>query len=166
MERLLDMKRIAIYPGTFDPITNGHLDLVERSLRIFDEVIIALAPSQRKKPLFTIKERLQMLKRSLRRYRRAKVEEFEGLLVEFVERKKGIAILRGLRAISDYEYELQMAHMNRRLKTDIETVFMMPSEEYSFLTSSIIKEVASFGGSLSGLVPENVEIELKKKYKR
>ena len=157
------MKRIAIYPGTFDPITNGHLDLVERSLRIFDEVIVAVAPSSMKKPLFTIQERIKMIKGSIRRYRRARVEVFEGLLVKFVERKKGIAILRGLRAISDYEYELQMAHMNRRLKTDIETVFMMPSEEYSFLTSSIIKEVASFGGSLRGLVPPNVESELKKK---
>jgi len=157
------MKRIAIYPGTFDPITNGHIDLVERSLRIFDEVIIAVAPSHRKKPLFRIEERLYMIKESLRRYERAKVEELHGLLVEFVERKKGIAILRGLRAISDYEYELQMAHMNRRLKTDVETVFMMPSEEYSFITSSIIKEVASLGGSLKGLVPGNVEIELKKK---
>jgi len=157
------MKRTAIYPGTFDPITNGHLDLVERSLRIFDEVIIAVAPSHKKKPLFTINERLKMIRGSLRRYSRARVEKLEGLLVEFVERKKGVAILRGLRAISDYEYELQMAHMNRRLKTDIETVFMMPSEEYSFITSSIIKEVASLGGSLKGLVPGNVERELKKK---
>jgi pantetheine-phosphate adenylyltransferase len=107
-----------------------------------------------------------MIKKAVKRYRRARVEAFEGLLVEFVQRRGGIAILRGLRAISDFEYELQMAHMNRRLKTDIETVFMMPSEEYSFLTSSIIKEVAAFGGSLNGLVPKNVEIEIKRKYEQ
>jgi pantetheine-phosphate adenylyltransferase len=157
------MKRIAIYPGTFDPITNGHLDLIERALRIFEEVIIAVAPSQRKKPLFTLEERLTMIKKAVKKYRRAKVEPFEGLLVEFVGKKRGIAIIRGLRAISDFEYELQMAHMNRRLKTDIETVFMMPSEEYSFLTSSIIKEVAELGGSMRGLVPKNVEIAIRKK---
>jgi pantetheine-phosphate adenylyltransferase len=157
------MKRIAIYPGTFDPITNGHLDLVERALRVFDEVIIAVAPSYKKKPLFTLDERMNMIKKAVKQYKRARVEVLEGLLVEFVEKKRGIAILRGLRAISDYEYELQMAHMNRRLKTDIETVFMMPSEEYSFITSSIIKEVAALGGSMNGLVPENVEIEMKRK---
>jgi pantetheine-phosphate adenylyltransferase len=157
------MKRIAIYPGTFDPITNGHLDLVERALRVFDEVIIAVAPSHKKQPLFTLEERMKMIKKAVKKYKRARVEALEGLLVEFVERKSGIAILRGLRAISDFEYELQMAHMNRRLKTGIETVFMMPSEEYSFITSSIIKEVASLGGSMSGLVPENVEIEMKRK---
>jgi len=157
------MKRIAIYPGTFDPITNGHLDLVERALRIFEEVIIAVAPSHKKQPLFTLEERMKMIQKAVKKYRRARVETFEGLLVDFVERKRGIAIIRGLRAISDFEYELQMAHMNRRLKTDIETVFMMPSEEYSFVTSSIIKEVAALGGSMNGLVPKNVEIEIKRK---
>ena len=160
------MKRIAIYPGTFDPITNGHLDLIERANRIFDEVIIGVALSQKKKTLFTMEERLKMITSAVKRYKRVKVMAFEGLLVDFVEKNNGIAILRGLRAISDYEYELQMAHMNRRLKTDIETVFMMPSEEYSFLTSSIIKEVASFSGSLNGLVPKNVKNELKKKFAR
>ena len=157
------MKRVAIYPGTFDPITNGHLDLVDRGLRIFDEVIIAVAPSQKKQPLFTLEERIKMIKKAVKKYRRAQVETFDGLLVEFVARKRGIAILRGLRAISDFEYELQMAHMNRRLKTDIETVFMMPSEEFSFITSSIIKEVAALGGSMNGLVPKNVEFEIKRK---
>jgi len=157
------MKRIAIYPGTFDPITNGHLDLIERALRVFDEVIIAVAPSSKKQPLFNLEERMKMIEKAVKKYKRARVEALEGLLVEFVKRKKGIAIVRGLRAISDFEYELQMAHMNRRLKTDIETVFMMPSEEYSFITSSIIKEVAALGGSMNGLVPENVEIEMKRK---
>jgi pantetheine-phosphate adenylyltransferase len=159
------MKRIAIYPGTFDPITNGHLDLVERGLRIFDEVIIALAPSQKKQPLFTIKERLWMIKKSTKLLKRVRVESFNSLLVDYVKKKKGVAILRGLRAVSDFEYELQMALMNRRLNTNIETVFMMPSEDYSFLTSSIIKEISSFGGSVDGLVPKDVEKELRKKFR-
>jgi pantetheine-phosphate adenylyltransferase len=159
------MKRIAIYPGTFDPITNGHLDLVQRGLRMFDEVIIALAPSQKKRPLFTIKERLGMIKKSMEGLKRVRVESFNSLLVDYVKNKKGVAILRGLRAVSDFEYELQMALMNRRLNTNIETVFMMPSEDYSFLTSSIIKEIASFGGSLNGLVPKEVEKALKKKFR-
>jgi pantetheine-phosphate adenylyltransferase len=158
------MKKTAIYPGTFDPITNGHLDLVKRALRTFDEVIIALAPSQKKQPLFTVKERLDLIKKAIKGFRRARVEAFNGLLVEYVKEKKGTAIVRGLRAISDYEYELQLALMNRRLDKDIETVFLMPSEEYSFLTSSIIKEIASFGGSVKGLVPLEVEAALKKKY--
>ena len=156
---------MAIYPGTFDPITNGHLDLVERALRIFDEVIIAVAPSQRKQPLFTIAERLKLIKSAIKEVERVKVEAFNGLLVEYVKERKGIAILRGLRAVSDFEYELQMAHMNRRLDTNVETVFMMPSEEYSFLTSSMVKEVASLGGTVRGLVPEEVEIALKEKFK-
>jgi len=159
------MKTIAIYPGTFDPITNGHLDLVRRALRFFDEVVIAVAPSQKKQPLFTVSERLDMIKAAVKGLKRAKVEAFDGLLVKYVRKKKGNAILRGLRAISDYEYELQMAHVNRRLNTNIETVFMMPSEEYSFLTSSIIKEVASFGGSVRGLVPDIVEAALREKFK-
>jgi pantetheine-phosphate adenylyltransferase len=159
------MKKIAIYPGTFDPITNGHLDLVERGLMIFDEVIIAVAPSQRKQPLFTLKERLKMIISAIKRVKRVKVEAFNCLLIEYVRKKKGIAILRGLRAVSDFEYELQMAHMNRRLDTNIETVFMMPSEEYSFLTSSIVKEIAFYGGSVKGLVTDDVENALREKFK-
>ncbi len=160
------MKKIAIYPGTFDPFTNGHLDLVKRAICIFDEVIIAVAPSGRKHPLFTLPERIELIKASTKGFKNVKVESFTTLLVEYVRKKKGIAILRGLRAISDFEYELQMALMNRRLDTNIETVFMMPSEEYSFLTSTIVKEVASFGGSVKNLVPDVVEKALIDKLKK
>ncbi|HZV48089.1 MAG TPA: pantetheine-phosphate adenylyltransferase [Thermodesulfovibrionales bacterium] len=158
------MKKRAIYPGTFDPITNGHLDLIKRAVRIFNEVIIAVAPSHKKKPLFTLQERLNMINLAVTGIKEAKVEAFSGLLVEYVRQRKGDAILRGLRAISDFENELQMAHMNRTLDADIETVFMMPSEEYGFITSSVIKEVASFGGSVRGLVPEAVEAALQEKF--
>ena len=159
------MKKRAIYPGTFDPITNGHLDLIKRAVRIFNEVIIAVAPSQKKKPLFTIQERLNMINLAVTGIKEAKVEAFSGLLVEYVRQRKGDAILRGLRAISDFENELQMAHMNRTLDADIETVFMMPSEEYGFITSSVIKEVALLGGSVRGLVPEAVEAALQEKFR-
>jgi len=159
------MKKIAIYPGTFDPFTVAHVDIVKRGLKIFDEIIVAVAPSQKKQPLFNPKERLNMIRKSIEGLDGVRVEVFNGLLVDFVEDKKGIAIIRGLRAVSDFEYELQMAHMNRRLNTEVETVFLMPAEEYSFLTSTAVKEVASFGGSIKGLVPEVVEDALKEKFK-
>ncbi len=159
------MKR-GIYPGTFDPFTNGHLDLVHRGLRIFDEIIIAVAPNPKKEPLFTIEERLSLIGESVKDYDNVRVEAFDGLLVDYARSVGGVAILRGLRAVSDFEYELQMAHMNRRLDMNVETVFMMPSEEYSFLTSTIVKEAASFGGSVKGLVPEAVEKALKEKFRK
>jgi pantetheine-phosphate adenylyltransferase len=166
MQKGENMKTTAIYPGTFDPVTNGHLDLIKRALRTFDEVIVAVAPSLKKQPLFTLEERLRLIHLAVRGLKRAKVDSFNSLLVDYVRKKKGNAILRGLRAISDFEYEFQLAHMNRRLNTNIETVFMMPSEEYSYLTSSLVKEVASFGGSVTGLVPDDVEKALKDKFKK
>lgn len=159
-------RRIAIYPGTFDPFTNGHLDLVTRSLGIFDEVIVAIAPSMKKSPLFTTEERLDMIRQSLKGVRHVRFEVFDNLLVEYVAQRGGVAIVRGLRAVSDFEYELQMALMNRRLDARIETVFMMPNEEYTFLTATIVKEIASFGGSVKYLVPVPVEKALKKKFGR
>ncbi len=159
------MKRIAICPGTFDPITNGHIDIVMRSLSIFDEIVVAVAPNPRKTPLFKLEERMDLIRESFRDLRRVTIESFDGLLVNYVKQKGGVAIVRGLRAISDFEYELQMALMNRRLDSGIETVFMMPSEEYSFLTSTMIKEIASFGGSVKGLVPEFVEKALSEVFK-
>lgn len=159
-------KRIGIYPGTFDPFTNGHLDLVKRGLRIFDQLIVAVAPSPKKNPLFSIEERLHLIGETLKSYKRVRLEMFDGLLVDYVSERKGAAIIRGLRAVSDFEYELQLALMNRRLSSDIETVFMMPSEEYSYLTATIVKEIASLGGSVSGLVPRHVETALKKKFRK
>jgi pantetheine-phosphate adenylyltransferase len=157
--------KLGIYPGTFDPITNGHLDLVERGLRIFDGLIIAVAPSPKKQPLFTLEERLHLIRQSVKDCRNVRAEAFNGLLVNYVKEKGGAAIIRGLRAVSDFEYELQMALMNRRLDMQVETVFMMPSEEFSFLTSTIVKEAASFGGSVKGLVPDVVEKALNDKFK-
>lgn len=158
--------RIAICPGTFDPVTNGHLDIIERSLRIFNKVIIAVASNPKKQPLFSVEERLRLIKESVKGYNNIELESFDGLLVDYVKGKSGSAIVRGLRAVSDFEYELQMALMNRRLDTNIETVFMMPSEEFTFLTSTVVKEVSSFGGSVKGLVTEAVERALKEKFKR
>lgn len=157
---------IAVYPGTFDPVTNGHLDIIRRSLEIFERVIVAVAANPKKSPLFDLKDRLELLQKSLGRLNGVDVEAFDGLLVKYLRRKKAFAIIRGLRAVSDFEFELQMALMNRKLDPGIETVFLMPSEEYSYLTSSVVKEVASLGGRLTGLVPPVVARRLREQFRR
>ena len=158
------MKRIAVYPGTFDPVTNGHVDLAERSLRMFDRVIVAVAANPKKQPLFELRERIAMFKKATMGYRNLVIEGFDGLLVDYVKEKKAVAIIRGLRAVSDFEHEMQMALMNRRLDNSIETVFMMPNEDYSFITSTIVKEAASYGGDVSSLVPKGVVEKLGKRF--
>lgn len=158
------MKHIAVYPGTFDPVTSGHIDLVERSLRIFDELIVAIAANPKKTPLFSLEERIAMFREVTVKYEKVVIEGFDGLLVDYVKQKKAVGIIRGLRAVSDFEYEMQMALMNRRLDSGIETVFLMPNEEYSFITSTIVKEAASYGGDVSSLVPQVVVEKLKKKF--
>jgi len=158
------MSKLAVVPGTFDPITNGHLDIVERSLRIFDEVVVAVATNPKKKPLFSLEDRIRLAHRTLARKKRVSVESFEGLLVRYARSRGGIALVRGLRAISDFEYELQMALMNRRIDSEVETVFLMPNEDYSFLTSTIVKEIASLGGPISSLVHPVVEKALVKHF--
>jgi pantetheine-phosphate adenylyltransferase len=156
----------AIYPGTFDPITNGHIDVIQRTLKIFDDVIIAVAPSYKKKPLFSTEERVKLIKESVKEIGRVEVEVFDVLLIDYAKSRGAIALVRGLRAVSDFEYELQMALMNRRMDANIETVFMMPSEENTFLSSTMVKEVASLGGLVRGLVPEHVEKALVKKFRK
>ena len=159
------MKRIAVYPGTFDPVTNGHLDLVERSLRMFDRVIVAIAANPKKAPLFSLQERLSMFRFVVKGRHNVEVEGFDCLLVDYMKEKKAVGLIRGLRAVSDFEYELQLALMNRRLDSTVETVFLMPSEEYSFITSTIVKEAASYGGDVSSLVPKLVVRSLQKKFR-
>jgi pantetheine-phosphate adenylyltransferase len=148
--------RTAVYPGTFDPITNGHLDIIERGSRLFDRVVIAILSNVEKAPLFTLEERVSLIKDSVSSLRNVSVETFSGLLVDYVHSRGAHVIVRGLRAISDFEYEFQMALMNRRLDPEVETVFMMPAEAYSYLSSRLVKEVASLGGDVSGLVPPPV----------
>jgi pantetheine-phosphate adenylyltransferase len=161
------MKKLAIYPGTFDPITNGHLDLVKRSLKFFDEVVIAVAvKGPGKEPLFDVKERLGMIRESASGLEGVSVESFDCLLVDYARSKGAKAVIRGLRAVSDFEFELQLALMNRKLDSNLETVFMMPSLRYIFLTSTIVKEAANYGGSVEGLVPEAVERALKEKFRK
>lgn len=158
------MERIAVYPGSFDPVTNGHCDIVRRGLRLFDKVIIAIARNGSKNPLFTIEQRLEMLRESLNGMPGAEVDSFEGLLVDYVVKRRADAILRGLRAVSDFEYEFQMALMNRKLNKNVQTVFLMTGLRWIFISSSIIKEAARFGGDTRGMVPDIVYEKLKKKF--
>jgi pantetheine-phosphate adenylyltransferase len=154
---------IAICPGSFDPVTNGHLDLIERAAKIFDTLIVSVLRNQEKEPLFDLEERLEMLREVLRPYKNVEVDSFAGLLMEYARKKQARVILRGIRAVSDYEYELQMALMNRKLEPQVETVFMLPGEAYSYLSSRLVREVARLGGSLKGLVPAIVEKRLRRK---
>jgi pantetheine-phosphate adenylyltransferase len=156
-------KTIAIYPGSFDPPTNGHLDLIERGSKIFDELIVAILRNPDKDPLFSVAEKRRMLESLTGDFKNVRVDTFEGLTVDYAARVNATAVLRGIRALSDYEYELQMALMNRKLQPDLETVFMMPAEQYSYLSSRLVREVAKLGGSITDLVPEMVEQKLKEK---
>ena len=152
---------VGLYPGSFDPITNGHLDLIERGARLCDRLTVAILRNEEKQPLFTVEERTEMLREVVRCYPNVEVDSFNGLLVEYAQRQGTTVILRGIRAISDYEYELQMALMNRRLCPTIETVFLMAGEAYSFISSRLVKQVISLGGNIAGLVPPSVEVRLR-----
>jgi pantetheine-phosphate adenylyltransferase len=154
----------AVYPGMFDPMHNGHLDLIERSLRIFDELIVAVVANPSKAPLFTVKERLELIDEATRGLERMRITSFDGLLVDLVNREAADCIVRGIRAVSDFEYEFQMALMNRKLQSTVETVFMMPHERYSYVSSRLIKEVASLGAPVTGMVPPIVEERLNEKF--
>ena len=159
------MKKKAIYPGSFDPITNGHIDIVLRAQSIFDEVVVAILKNPDKDSLFTVRERIDMLKEIFKENGRVTIRAFDGLLVNFARQLNANAIVRGLRAISDFEYEFQMALMNRKLSPEIETVFMTPREEYTYLSSGLVKEIASHGGDIHEFVPEIVEKRLRNKLK-
>ncbi len=158
------MSKTALYPGTFDPFTNGHLDMVQRGLKLFDGIVIAVAENPKKEPLFDINERVSMIREAVRELEGVSVEPFHGLMVDFAKEMGVSTTIRGLRAVSDFEFELQLALMNRKLDRSIDTVFLMPSLRYIFLTSTIVKEAALYGGSVTGLVPENVERELRRKF--
>ena len=159
------MPDIAVYPGSFDPITNGHLDLIQRGLKVFDRIIVAVATNTFKKSLFTIEERMEMIRVSLADQPKVSIDSFEGLLVHYAKRRNARVILRGLRAVTDFEYEFQLAMMNRRLEPEIETVFLMTGLRWVFLSSSILKEAAVHGGDIEGMVPEIVVRMLKEKFR-
>ena len=156
------MKNIAVYPGSFDPVTNGHLDIIKRAARVFEKVYVAILTNSSKSPMFTVDERVAMIRRSVEELgiKNVEITAFSGLLVDFVAEKNANVIIKGLRAVSDFEYEFQMALMNHKLLRDVETLFMMTSNKYSYLSSSIVKEVARYGGNLTGLVPEGLIPEI------
>lgn len=158
--------RTAIYPGSFDPITNGHLDIIKRGAEIFDKIIVAVLINVDKKGLFNIEERVELIKKATYDIKNIEIISFQGLLIDLLKEKNSNVILRGLRAVSDFEYEMQMALMNNKLNSDVETVFMMTSAENSFLSSSAIKQVAKFGGNINGLVPNNIIKDIEKKINR
>lgn len=155
--------RRALYPGSFDPVTNGHLDVIERARKLFDEVIVAVAHNDEKQPLFSLQERLDLLRESLGKMDNVRIAQFQGLLVEFARAQEARAVIRGLRAVSDFEFEFQMALMNRKLDDAVETIFLMPKEEYTYLSSRIVKEIASLGGDVSSFVPDCVAKALNTK---
>jgi pantetheine-phosphate adenylyltransferase len=157
------MSTLAVYPGSFDPLTNGHVDIITRGARLFDRIIVAILVNAEKSPLFSMAERVEIARVVFKDYPNVEVDTFDGLLVDYVERRKARVIVRGLRAISDFEFEFQLALMNRRLNSEIETVFMMPAEQYSYISSRLIKEVFALGGRVHGLVPDMVEARLRDK---
>ncbi len=148
--------RTVIYPGSFDPFTNGHLDIVQRAAKLFDHVIVAIARNETKGPLFSLDERLELVRQSVQGHQNVSVDSFDGLLVEYVERRGGQAVIRGLRAVSDFEFEFQLALMNRKLNEHVETIFMMPKDTYTFLSSRLVKEIARLGGNVGAFVPAQV----------
>jgi pantetheine-phosphate adenylyltransferase len=158
--------RRAIYPGSFDPVTNGHLDVIERASKLFDEVIVAVAHNHQKQPFFTLEERLELLQKTIGGRDHVRVAPLDGLLVDFAVAQKSTAVIRGLRAISDFEFEFQMALMNRKLEASVETIFLMPKEEYTYLSSRIVKEIARLGGDISQFVPACVASAFEKKLKQ
>jgi pantetheine-phosphate adenylyltransferase len=157
------MKR-AIYPGSFDPITNGHLDVIERALKLFDQVVVAVAHNDEKQPLFSLAERLDLLQQALGKMNNVRIAQFQGLLVDFAAAENASAVIRGLRAVSDFEFEFQMALMNRKLESSVETIFLMPKEEYTYLSSRLVKEIARLGGDVSKFVPNVVAQALRDKF--
>lgn len=161
----MNAHQIVVFPGTFDPITNGHVDLVERASKLFSKVIVGIAPNVRKGPLFSLEDRVQLASDALKKYQNVEVVGFDILLVEFAKQQKATAIIRGLRAVSDFEYEFQLANMNRRLASEIETLFLTPAEQYSFISSSLVSEIAQLGGDVSSFLPPNVAKKLKEKYR-
>ncbi len=158
--------RRAIYPGSFDPVTNGHLDVIDRARKLFDEVIVAVAHNDLKQPLFTLEERLELLHQTIGKLKNVEIAPLEGLLVDFAVTRKASAVVRGLRAVSDFEFEFQMALMNRKLEANVETIFLMPKEEYTYLSSRIVKEIARLGGDVAKFVPNRVAKALRNKLKR